>query len=157
MRKLRARERRATDSMCSCGFAGEVGFKSSDVRSPCSMVAATCFGEGFGRNSFYFFFSFLFLYFSCVPHPAPAPSIQHRALNLDWHLVYYRDFHGGPVVRNPLYNAGDTGLIPAQGTKIPYTIQQRRSMRHNYWACALESVLRNKRSQSAARRPSAAK
>jgi len=149
MRKLRARERRATDSMCSCGFAGEVGFKSSDVRSPCSMVAATCFGEGFGRNSFYFFFSFLFLYFSCVPHPepssllpphtiplgrpsAPAPSIQHRALNLDWHLVYYRDFHGGPVVRNPLYNAGDTGLIPAQGTKIPYTIQQRRSMRHNY-------------------------
>ena len=60
--------------------------------------------------SFFFFFNlnfffFLFLYFSCVPHPepssllpphtiplghpsAPAPSIQHRALNLDWHTFY---------------------------------------------------------------------
>ena len=52
----------------------------------------------------YFFLNFLLPYFSCVPHPepssllpphtiplgrpsAPAPSIQHRALNLDWHLV----------------------------------------------------------------------
>ena len=58
----------------------------------------------------FFFFNFLFLYFSCVPHPepssllpphtiplgrpsAPAPSIQHRALNLDWHLVSYMTFH----------------------------------------------------------------
>ena len=57
-----------------------------------------------------FFFFNLFLYFSCVPHPepssllpphtiplgrpsAPAPSIQHRALNLDWHLVSYMTFH----------------------------------------------------------------
>jgi len=24
---------------------------------------------------------------------APAPSIQHRALNLDWHLVSYMTFH----------------------------------------------------------------
>ena len=24
---------------------------------------------------------------------APAPSIQHRALNLDWHLISYMSFH----------------------------------------------------------------
>ena len=30
-----------------------------------------------------------------------------------------RDFPGGPVVKNPPYNAGDTGSIPSQGTKIP--------------------------------------
>ena len=28
------------------------------------------------------------------------------------------DFPGGPVVKNPPYNAGDTGSIPGQGTKI---------------------------------------
>ena len=29
------------------------------------------------------------------------------------------DFPGGPVVKNPPYNAGDVGSIPGQGTKIP--------------------------------------
>ena len=29
------------------------------------------------------------------------------------------DFPGGPVVKNPPYNAGDAGSIPGQGTKIP--------------------------------------
>ena len=28
-------------------------------------------------------------------------------------------FPGGPVVKNPLYNAGDGGSIPGQGTKNP--------------------------------------
>ena len=31
-----------------------------------------------------------------------------------------RDFPGGPVVKNLLCNAGDIGLIPGQGTKIPH-------------------------------------
>ena len=52
----------------------------------------------------------IIIFFSCVPHPepssllpphiiplgrpsAPALSIQHRALNLDWHLVSYMTFH----------------------------------------------------------------
>ena len=30
-----------------------------------------------------------------------------------------RDFPGGPVVKNLPSNAGDAGLIPGQGTKIP--------------------------------------
>ena len=31
-----------------------------------------------------------------------------------------RDFPGGPVVKNPPYNAGDVGSIPGQRTKIPH-------------------------------------
>ena len=42
-----------------------------------------------------------------------------------------RDFPGGPVVKNPPYNAGDTGSIPGQGTKIPHATGQL-SPRHNY-------------------------
>ena len=34
------------------------------------------------------------------------------------------DFTGGPVVKNPPYNTGDTGLISAQGTKIPHAAGQ---------------------------------
>ena len=31
-----------------------------------------------------------------------------------------RDFRGGPVVKNPPSDAGDVGLIPGQGNKIPH-------------------------------------
>ena len=34
------------------------------------------------------------------------------------------DFPGGPVVENPPYNAGDIGLVPGQGTKIPHAAGQ---------------------------------
>ena len=34
------------------------------------------------------------------------------------------DFPGGPVVKNPPSNAGDTGSIPGQGTKIPHATGQ---------------------------------
>ena len=34
---------------------------------------------------------------------------------------HHRDFPGGPVVKNVPSNAGDTSLIPVQGSKIPYT------------------------------------
>ena len=30
-----------------------------------------------------------------------------------------RDFHGGPVVKNPPSNAGNTGSIAGRGTNIP--------------------------------------
>ena len=30
-----------------------------------------------------------------------------------------RDFPGGPVVRNPSSSAGDVGLMPGSGIKIP--------------------------------------
>ena len=35
-----------------------------------------------------------------------------------------RDFPGGPVVKNLPSNAGDAGLIPGQGTKIPQAVEQ---------------------------------
>ena len=35
-----------------------------------------------------------------------------------------QDFLVGPVVKNPPSNAGDTGLIPGQGTKIPHAVGQ---------------------------------
>ena len=34
------------------------------------------------------------------------------------------DFPGGPVVKNPPSNAGDVGLIPGRGTKIPHAAGQ---------------------------------
>ena len=33
-------------------------------------------------------------------------------------------FPGGPVVKNPPYNAGDKGSIPGQGSKIPHAAGQ---------------------------------
>ena len=35
-----------------------------------------------------------------------------------------RDFPGGSVVKNLPCNAGDTGLIPGWGTKIPHATEQ---------------------------------
>ena len=34
------------------------------------------------------------------------------------------DFPGGPVVKNPPSNAGDAGLIPGRGTKLPHATGQ---------------------------------
>ena len=51
------------------------------------------------------------------------------ATTLENNLVLYTkvehwDFPGGPVVKNPPYNAGDAGSIPGQGTKIPHAAGQ---------------------------------
>ena len=37
-----------------------------------------------------------------------------------------QDFEGGPVVKNLPANAGDVGLIPGQGTKIPHATGELR-------------------------------
>ena len=34
------------------------------------------------------------------------------------------DFPGGPVVKNPSCNSGDTGSIPGWETKIPHAVGQ---------------------------------
>ena len=36
----------------------------------------------------------------------------------------WRDFPGGPVLKNPPSNVGDVGLISVWGTKIPHTAGQ---------------------------------
>ena len=38
--------------------------------------------------------------------------------------MYFGDFPGGPVVKNPPSNAGDAGSIPGWGTKIPHATGQ---------------------------------
>ena len=38
---------------------------------------------------------------------------------------FMRYLPGGPVVKNPSCNAGDAGLIPGCGTKIPHAVGQR--------------------------------
>ena len=45
----------------------------------------------------------------------------------DYYLIKTRnkgDFSGGPVAKNLPSNAGDKGLIPGQGTKIPCAVGQ---------------------------------
>ena len=48
-----------------------------------------------------------------------------------------RDFPGGPVVGNPPANAGDVGLIPGPGTKIPHAAEQLGPCATTTEACAL--------------------
>ena len=38
--------------------------------------------------------------------------------------IKYRDFPGGPMVKNPPSNEGDAGSIPGWGTKIPHAAGQ---------------------------------
>ena len=59
-------------------------------------------------------------------------------------FIVFMGFPGGPVVKNPPANAGDTGSTPGLGrSHIP---RANKPVRHSYWACALEPVLCNKRS-----------
>ena len=51
------------------------------------------------------------------------------------------DFLGGRMVKKPPSNAGDTGSIPGQGTKIPYVTEQPSPR-----ATSRESVHHSKRS-----------
>ena len=46
-----------------------------------------------------------------------------------------KDFSNGPVVKNPSSSAGDMGLIPCQGIKIPHAAE-RLSL------CALTKIRR---------------
>ena len=54
------------------------------------------------------------------------------------------DFPGGTVVKNLPGNAGDTGSIPGQETKIPHAAEQL-SLSDNYWAHTLKSACYNQR------------
>ena len=47
----------------------------------------------------------------------------------------HRDFPGGPVVKNPPCNAGDTGSIPGQGTKTPQALQPKIQNIEEKWCC----------------------
>ena len=44
--------------------------------------------------------------------------------HMNFKIICSRDFAGGPVVKHLHYNAGDTGLIPGQGTEMPHAAGQ---------------------------------
>ena len=48
----------------------------------------------------------------------PTKHYSHK------NVVNARDFPGSPVVKNPPCNAGNAGVIPGQGTKIPHAVEQ---------------------------------
>ena len=55
-------------------------------------------------------------------------SSRHGQIQMNW------DFPGGPVVKNLPSNAGDAGLTPGQGTKIPHAAGQLSPCAKNYSA-----------------------
>ena len=56
----------------------------------------------------------------------PRCVLFKRKLKKTW------DFPGGPGVKNPPSNAGDTGSIPGRGTKIPTCRGATKPARRNY-------------------------
>ena len=56
-----------------------------------------------------------------IPQVVRCGQKKEKKIHKDTDL---RDFPGGPVVKNLPSNAGDMGLIPGQGTKIPHATGQ---------------------------------
>ena len=56
------------------------------------------------------------------------------------------DFPGGPMIKNLLANARDTGLTPGSG-KIPYNMEQLSLCATDTESILIEPVLGNKRGQ----------
>ena len=56
-----------------------------------------------------------------VRHPS-TPDLNASQNEIEGH---HRDFPGGPVVKNVPSNAGDAGLTPGQGSKIPHAERPR--------------------------------
>ena len=57
-------------------------------------------------------------------HSSKASILRRSAFFSGGQKELCGDFLGGPVVKNSPCNAGDAGLIPGQGTKIPYAMEQ---------------------------------
>ena len=51
--------------------------------------------------------------------------------NVDRYMEEWREFPGGPVVKNLPSNAGDVGSIPGQGIKTPHG-KGKQATGHNY-------------------------
>ena len=78
-------------------------------------------------------------YYTCVKQGAVG-GIDLKSLSPLWdsnvnlkNHTSNRDFPGGPVVKNPPSNAGDTGSIAGRGTKIPPAVRGWRLCNHNCW------------------------
>ena len=49
-------------------------------------------------------------------------AIKKTMVKNDENKNKFQDFPGGPVVKNPPADVGDSGSIPGWGTKIPYAL-----------------------------------
>ena len=76
-------------------------------------------------------------------------GLRHgKSKNMSFLGFNSRDFPGGPVVKNLLCKAGDVGLIPGEGTKIPHASKQLRlpilttePEHHNQRTCVLSQKI----------------
>ena len=103
-----------SDGKASVYNAGDPGSSPGLGRSP---------GEGNGNPLQYY----------CLENPMDRGAWQAAVYGVAKSRTRLSDFTsllhqgsplGGPVVKNLLSNAGDVGLIPGQGIKIPHAVGQ---------------------------------
>ena len=67
--------------------------------------------------------------------------VRMNIIKKSTNIKCWKSFPGGPLVKNLPCNAGNVGLIPAWGTKIPHAAEQLSLVCHKYWSLrALEST-----------------
>ena len=66
-------------------------------------------------------------------------SFSSKVKKIKSRVLWSWDFPGGPVVKNPPWDAGDVGSIPGQGTKMPHAVEQPSLHTAATKACALWS------------------
>ena len=79
-------------------------------------------------NAFPSFFSLL----TSINHSRSVQSLKDKTKLEelpDIKIYYMEDFLGGPIVENTPSNAGDVGLIPGGGTKIPHVAGHPKNKR----------------------------
>ena len=59
-------------------------------------------------------------------HTHPIYIYTYNGVLFSHKKEWSRDFHGGPVVKNTLSKAGDTGMISSFQTKISHAMEQLR-------------------------------
>ena len=84
-------------------------------------------------------------------------SIKDKFDKLEFIKIWNWDFSGGPVVKDLPSNAGDTGLIPGWGIKIPHAAGQQSLRTLKPAHRNEEPMSRNERSCMPQLRPKAAK
>ena len=64
----------------------------------------------------------------------PNKTLKSESVSDLHFLIKYRDFPGGPVVKNLPANAGDMGSTPGPGARIPHASGQLNLVHRNHWA-----------------------
>ena len=94
-------------------------------------------------------------------YPCWGWGMSDYGVSFPKYKIQFRDFPGGPVVKNLPSNAGDKGSIPGQGTKIPHasgplsphrnqrspraTMKTQCSQKKKIYIECMDSVIREKK------------